>query len=95
MKPPNLRAMGEPRGLIVLAIRLGGSVRRLQFGRMHHQPNDASKQADHKDRRQQRVYDPEHNAPQSAQLLGHRLMHEVTTPPWQVFISTGGNQRTT
>jgi hypothetical protein len=49
---------------------------------MHHQLDDASKQADHKDRHQQRDYDPEANAWQSAQFLGHRLAHEVTTP-WQ------------
>src|SRR5215831_1365751 len=49
-----------------------------------HQPDDASKQADHKDRHQQRAYDPEPNAGQSAQLLGHRLAHEITTP-WQAF----------
>jgi hypothetical protein len=44
---------------------------------MLHQPDDASKQADHKDRHQQRDHDPEPNAWQSAQFLGHRLSHEA------------------
>jgi hypothetical protein len=44
---------------------------------LHHQPDDASNQADHKNRHQQRNYDPDHNARQSAQLLGHRLVHNV------------------
>jgi hypothetical protein len=51
-------------------------VRRLRLGRRLHQPDDASKQAGHKDRHQQRDCDPERNARQSAQFLGHRLAHE-------------------
>ena len=43
-------------------------------------PSNSSKQADHKDRHQQCDCDPERNARQSAQLLGHRLAHEVAIP---------------
>src|SRR5262249_29499271 len=41
-----------------------------------HQPDDASKQADYKNRHRQYDYDPEPNAWQSGQLLGHRLAHD-------------------
>ena len=46
------------------------------LGRMHHQLDGASKQANHEDRHQQRDYDPEHNARQSAPPFGHRLAHD-------------------
>jgi hypothetical protein len=45
---------------------------------MHHQVDGASKQADHKDRDQQRDWDPEPNVRQSAQRFGHRFAHEIT-----------------
>jgi hypothetical protein len=49
-----------------LLCRNSSSVIGLQVLRLHHQPDDPSKRADHKDRYQQRDYEPEPKARQSA-----------------------------